>query len=88
MYGPATTPGAFGSLVYLRNNTSFILNMSLNKEIRIHEKLRVGFRVEALNFLNHPFFALGSTSVTASTFGQVSSATGTRTVLLRAFVSW
>jgi hypothetical protein len=27
-----------------------------------------------LNFLNHPFFAIGSSSVTANSFGQVSSA--------------
>ena len=87
-YGPAITPGAFSALTYIRNTTSFVLNMSLNKEIRIHEKLRVGFRMEALNFLNHPFFALGSTSVTANSFGQVSSASGNRTVLLRAFTSW
>lgn len=87
-YAPASTPGVFSALAYIRNNTGFILNMSLNKEVRIHEKLRVGFRLEALNFLNHPFFALGSTSVTANSFGQVSSATGNRTVLLRAFMSW
>ena len=47
--------------------------MSLNKEVRIKEHLRIGFRLEALNFLNHPFFPLGSTSPTANTFGQISS---------------
>jgi hypothetical protein len=87
-YGPATTPGAFGQLAYIYGTTSFTMNMSLNKTIRIHERLNIGFRLEALNFLNHPFFALGSTSVTANTFGQVSSATGNRTVLMRAFLSW
>ncbi len=87
-YGPAATPGAFSDLVYLYGNTTFALNMSLNKSVRIKERLNIGFRVEALNFLNHPFFTLGSTSVTANTFGQVSSTAGTRTVLLRAFVSW
>ncbi len=94
-YGPASTPGVFGDIVYLRNNTSFILNMSLNKEILIHDRLRVGFRMEALNFLNHPFFALGNTSVTSNSFGQVSATQNVstygnynRTVLLRAFMSW
>ncbi|HTS25328.1 MAG TPA: carboxypeptidase-like regulatory domain-containing protein [Bryobacteraceae bacterium] len=87
-YGPAATPGAFSQLAYIYGTTSFILNMSLNKSVRIHERLNIGFRLEALNFLNHPFFALGGTSVTANTFGQVSSASGNRTVLLRAFLSW
>ena len=87
-YAPASTPGAFSQFVYLYANTGFTLNMSLNKAVRIREKLNIGFRVEAINFLNHPFFALGSTSVTANSFGQISSASGNRTVYLRAFMSW
>ena len=87
-YAPAGTPGAFSQLVYLYSNTTFALNMSLNKAVRIHEKLNVGFRLEAINFLNHPFFALGTTTVTSNSFGQVSTATGNRTVYLRAFLSW
>ena len=94
-YGPATTPGAFSQFVYLRNTTNFILNMSLNKEILIHDRLNVGFRLEALNFLNHPFFALGNNTVTTNTFGQVSSTFSAstngnfnRVVLLRAYMSW
>ena len=87
-YAPASTPGAFSQFVYLYGNTTFTLNMSLNKAVRIRERLNVGFRVEAINFLNHPFFSLGSTSVTANSFGQISSASGNRTVYLRAFLSW
>jgi Carboxypeptidase regulatory-like domain len=94
-FAPASTPGAFSALAYIRNPTSFVLNMSLNKEVRIREKLRVGFRMEALNFLNHPFFALGSTTLTSSSFGQVSSTQNAstsssfnRVVLLRAFMAW
>jgi len=63
--------------------------MSLNKTVRLHDRLNIGFRMEALNFLNHPFFtSLGSTTSTGTTFGQVTSAAGTRTVLLRAFVNF
>jgi hypothetical protein len=100
-YGPATTPGAFGQFVYLYGATNFALNMSLNKQVRIREHLNIGFRVEALNFLNHPFFPIGNTSPTANTFGQISStvsSVGTtygtqnanfnRVVLLRAYLSW
>jgi len=87
-YAPASTPGQFSQFVYMYANSGFTLNMSLNKAVRIKERLNVGFRVEAINFLNHPFFGLGSNSVTANSFGQISSASGNRTVLLRAFLSW
>lgn len=88
-FAPASTPGVFSDLVYLYSKTTFTLNMALSKSVRIHEKLNVGFRLEALNFLNHPFFtSLGNSTVTSNSFGQVSSAVGNRTVLLRAFMNW
>lgn len=94
-YGPAATPGAFSNLIYQYARTSVSLDMSLNKEVRIREHLTMGFRLEALNFLNHPFFALGNNSPTATSFGQVSSTMNGnagsnygRSVLLRAYVSW
>jgi hypothetical protein len=88
-YAPASTPGVFGNLVYLYGKSTFTLNMALSKSVKIRERLNVGFRMEALNFLNHPFFtSLGSSSVTANSFGQVSSTSGTRSVLLRAFVNF
>jgi len=88
-YGPNTTPGDLGQLVYLYGKTTFQYNMSVNKAITIHERLRVGFRLEAINFLNHPFFtSLGSSTVTGNTFGQVTSTSGTRSALLRGYVSW
>ena len=88
-YGPFTTPGLLGTNVYIFGKTSYTLNMSLNKNVRIHERLLFGFNMEALSFLNHPFFtSLGSTTSTGTTFGQVTSTSGTRSVLLRAFVSF
>jgi hypothetical protein len=86
---PNSTPGDFGQLVYIYGKTSFTYNMSVNKAIRIHERLRIGFRLEALNFLNHPFFSgLGSSTVTGNTFGQITSTSGTRSALLRGYLSW
>jgi hypothetical protein len=65
------------------------LNMSLNKVVRIRERLNFGFRMEALNFLNHPFFtSLGTLTTTSTSFGQISSTSGARSVLLRAYLSW
>ena len=87
-YAPASTPGQYGQFVYLHNNTAFQFDMSLNKIVRIKERLQLNFQAEALNFLNHPFFPLGVTSPTATNFGQVTSATGTRTVQLRGSLQW
>jgi hypothetical protein len=50
--------------------------------------MAVAVLVEALNFLNHPFFAVGITSVTTNSFGQISSSSRNRSVLFRAYVSW
>ena len=88
LYAPASTPGQYSAFIYLRNNTSFQLDMSLNKDIRINERMRVTLRAVALNFLNHPFFALANTNPTSTSFGQITSASGNRTVQLRASFEW
>jgi len=88
LYAPASAPGQYAAFVFLRNNTSFQLDMSLNKDIRINERMRVTLRAVALNFLNHPFFALGNTDPNSTSFGQVTSASGNRTVQLRASFEW
>ncbi|HXE31430.1 MAG TPA: hypothetical protein VN515_06475, partial [Terriglobales bacterium] len=87
-YAPASTPGSFGQIAYLRNVPSVSLNMSLNKSIPLAERLNLSLRAEALNFLNHPFFNMGSTSSTSNSFGLVSGASGTRTILIRAALNY
>jgi hypothetical protein len=88
LYAPASTPGQFAGFVYLRNNNLYILDMSLNKDIPITERWRMTFRVVALNFLNHPFFNIANSSPTSTTFGQITGASGTRTIQFRASVEW
>ncbi len=88
LYGPASTPGQFASFLYLRNNNLYILDMSVNKEIRIAERFRMTLRMVALNFLNHPFFDIGDPNPTSTTFGQITTASGTRTVQFRASLDW
>jgi hypothetical protein len=75
-------------MVYLRNNNLYLLDMSINKEIRIKEGLRMTLRLVALNFLNHPFFDVGNSSPTSTTFGQITTASGTRTMQFRASIDW
>ena len=62
--------------------------MSLNKDIRINERMRVTLRAVALNFLNHPFFDIANSSPTSTTFGQITGASGQRTVQFRGSIEW
>jgi hypothetical protein len=90
LYAPASTPGQYGAFTYLRHNNLYILDMSVNKEVRLTERLRMTFRLVALNFLNHPFFEIntGNTSPTSTAFGQITAAQGTRTVQFRGSIEW
>jgi hypothetical protein len=88
LYAPASTPGQFSGFVYLRNNNLYILDMSVNKEIRIRENLHMTLRLVALNFLNHPFFDIGNSSPTSTTFGQITTGSGTRTMQFRVGIDW
>jgi len=90
LYAPASTPGQYGAFVYLRHNNLYLLNMSINKEVRITEGMRLTFRLVALNFLNHPFFEINTdnASPTSTTFGQITNAAGTRTMQFRISLDW
>jgi hypothetical protein len=48
-------------------------DVSLLKRTKVHEKLEVEFRVEALNVLNQVTFAAPNTSPTSTSFGQVTA---------------
>jgi hypothetical protein len=91
-YAPAGIAGQYGQLVYLRNTSYFQFDMSVNKTIPIKERWRLNFTAVALNFLNHPFFQLGNTSPTSSSFGQLSAPaanlSGVRTMQLRGSIEW
>jgi Carboxypeptidase regulatory-like domain len=88
LYAPASTPGQYGAFVYLRNNNLYLLDMSVNKEIRFTERMRMTFRLVALNFLNHPFFNIATSSPTSTSFGQITGASGTRTMQFRVSLDW
>ena len=92
LYAPASTPGQFAGFVYLRHKPLYIFDMSVNKEIRITEGVRFTMRMVALNFLNHPFFDIGNSSPTSTTFGQITDTTqintGVRRIQFRASIDW
>lgn len=72
-----------GSPLWYRGKTAFTFNLSMTKNIRFSERVNMRLYAEASNWLNHPFFSQGSWTLTGSTFGQITSASGTRTMILR-----
>ncbi|HYL78956.1 MAG TPA: TonB-dependent receptor [Bryobacteraceae bacterium] len=86
---PASTPGVFNDFLYLHGPNYLQMDMSLTKEIPIKERFKFAFQLEALNFLNHPVFAMGNTTPTSASFGQVSSTLNNpRNVQLRAYLTF
>jgi hypothetical protein len=79
----AQTPGVIGSPVWYRGKTSFTFNLSLAKNIRFTERVNMRLYAEASSWLNHPFFGQGSLSLTSSGFGNITSTSGTRSMILR-----
>jgi hypothetical protein len=57
----------------VRSDGFNILNLSAYKNFRITERLRLQFRAEAVDALNHPIFSAPNTSPTSGSFGQVTS---------------
>jgi hypothetical protein len=53
---PFTYGNTARSLGYLRGPGAIELDMSLFKEIPIHERMHMQFRFEVFNLLNHPQF--------------------------------
>jgi hypothetical protein len=87
-YSPGQTPGVIGPRLFYTGKTSFALNMSLTKRFRIKERYTLGFYGEASNFLNHPFFGQGNISVTSTSFGNITSASGNRTIFIRGYLDF
>jgi carboxypeptidase family protein/TonB-dependent receptor-like protein len=70
---PAFTFGNVGPTVNIRNDGVRSFDLSLFKQFAPTERMRVQFRVEALNAFNTPRFGSPTTSVTSTTFGQITS---------------
>jgi hypothetical protein len=85
---PAQTPGVMGSRTWYTGKTSFSLNMALTKEFVIRERFKLGFWAQATNVLNHPFFGMGNLTTTGTNFGNITSASGTRTMLVRSYLNF
>ncbi len=72
------TYGNTGRLLpYLRGPGAVQLDMSLFKEIPIHERLHLQFRAEVFNLLNHPQFDIPNTVIGSPQAGVISDQVNT-----------
>jgi hypothetical protein len=53
--------------------TFFAWDVGINKTTNITERLKIQYRAEFFNFLNHPVFGTGDEIIGASTFGRIAS---------------
>jgi hypothetical protein len=81
--GRALNPDAFANVTsgigdaprnFARGFGAWQIDLAIRREFTIREKLKLQFRAEAFNILNHPNFGTVNTNFGQSTFGQ---ATGT-----------
>jgi hypothetical protein len=73
---PATTPGKFGSYVFLHGPRFFRADLSAVKKTRITERVNMEFRAEFLNAFNNINFMVGSPANDVQTIGVNSLAFG------------
>jgi hypothetical protein len=51
----------------------FNLNMAVNKETKITERVKLELRMESSNIINHPTFSIGDQNINNTNFGQITS---------------
>jgi hypothetical protein len=85
---PGTTGNTALNIPGIKGPGALGLDMSLSKRVQITEKTTFTLRADALNFLNKPRWDPPNTNINSSSFGRITTATGTRTVLLNARVDF
>jgi hypothetical protein len=70
---PALTFGNVSRTISTRSLGQNNWDMSVFKTFSVTERLKVTFRAEALNALNHPYFRAPGTNVDSSSFGKITS---------------
>jgi hypothetical protein len=83
-----TNPGAYSfgtdsrTEPNLRNPGTISFDSALSRWQPIHERMRVQFRADMYDILNHPNLGSPSASTTSSTFGQITTKSGNRTITM------
>jgi hypothetical protein len=85
-------PGQLGTLspTSFRGLGTFTLNLQLSKPITLNREHKVTaiLRADAINVLNKPIWGTPNLNIDSTSFGQITSAAGTRSVNLSARIRW
>ena len=73
---------------YLRGPSAIGLDMNLSKRVNVSETKNVELRVDAINILNHPNWGAPNTNINSTSFGRITSTTGSRTFTANLRVSF
>ena len=88
-YKDGNTPGVIGNFIPYKAKWSYQLDLSVTKNIPITERVKMGLKLDMLNFLNYPFqTGYGTLSTTSTSFGRLSSFQGARTMRIRAYIDF
>jgi hypothetical protein len=84
------TPGKLGTLGqrWIEGPGNIGLDMNLIKRVRIDERKEFEVRLDAINILNHPNFGNPALEINATTFGRITTASGSRTFVVNARVNF
>ena len=66
----------------LRNPGTIAWDSGMSRWQPIKERMRLQFRADLYNIMNHPNLGAPTTSITSSTFGQITTKSGNRTVTM------
>ncbi len=85
-------PGLLGSMsqAAYRGLGTFTLNMQLSKAVTINTEhnITLRLRADAINLLNRPIWGTPNLNIDSTSFGQITSASGTRNIVLGARVEF
>jgi hypothetical protein len=81
---PGTTGNTAVNLPFMKGPGQLGLNGALNKQFRIRESKTFAIRADVINLLNKPQWGNPNTSINSTTFGRITTATGTRTITFNA----
>src|SRR5262249_48780543 len=85
---PGTTGNTAQDLPGLLGPSNLGLDMSLSKRIQVGEGKSFTIRADAINFLNKPQWGNPNMDINSSSFGRITSATGSRSVTINARVDF